>query len=132
MQTLGTLFHHLAQEGKAAPEIVQFEFFDDMSDRTRDILSAAVMNLAIVRMTSNKLSTKTSLKTFQYSLHPIFAPYFIYSFRRKRKMIISDQDFLGCIDNPVETLKDLLSRKSISLTTEEISDSQLSLFDEND
>lgn len=132
VQTLGTLFHHLAQEGKAAPEIVQFEFFDDMSDRTRDILSAAVMNLAIVRMTSNKLSTKTSLKTFQYSLHPIFAPYFIYSFRRKRKMIISDQDFLGCIDNPVETLKDLLSRKSISLTTEEISDSQLSLFDEND
>ena len=132
VQTLGTLFHHLAQDGKAAPEIVQFEFSDDMSDRTREILAAAVMNLAIVRMPSNKLQSRTSLKTFQYSLHPIFAPYFIYSFRRKRKMVLTDQDFLGCIDNPIEKIKELLGRKNISLSPEDTLDTQLSLFENND
>lgn len=134
VQSLGTIFKRLARDGnKTAPEVNQFDIDGEISERTREILNLSVMNLALVRMSSNKLSGVKSLKDFQYQIHPIFAPYFDYSFRKKRKMTLTDPDILGCIDIPNETVAKILSRRNVF--TEEDDNSvptQLTLFDFND
>jgi hypothetical protein len=116
VQTLGTIFARLAKEGEnSAPETVQFEIEGERSERTEELLQAGIMNLALIRMPANKQSGRGSVKEFMYSLHPIFAPYFIYSFRRKRKMGLSDMEFLQCVDNPQNAVKEILSRRNIKI-----------------
>lgn len=128
VMSLGSLFGKIAMfRGKSAPELVQFDVTGEMSERTLEIMNASVMNLAIIRMSSNKISGK-ELKTYQYSLHPIFAPYFQFSFRRKRKLSLKDAEILGCIDNPEETVDAILKRKNIA-DLEEPDYKQPTLFD---
>lgn len=120
VQTLGTIFSKLAKHGdNSAPETVQFEIEGERSHRTEELIQAGIMNLAFVRMPANKQSGRGSVKEFMYSLHPIFAPYFIYSFRRKRKMVLSDAEFLLCVDNPKNAVKDILKNKNIKIDEEE-------------
>lgn len=114
VQTLGTIFSRLAKEGEnSAPETVQFEIEGERSERTEELLQAGIMNLALVRMPANKQAGRGSVKEFMYSLHPIFAPFFIYSFRRKRKMGLSDAEFLLCVDNPKNAVRDILNRRNV-------------------
>jgi len=130
VQSLGTVFKRLAKDGdKTAPEIVQFDIDGEISDRTREILNLGVMNLALVRMPSNKLSGVKSLKEFQYQLHPIFAPYFDYSFRKKRKLSLSEKDILDCIDSPNEAVASILNRRNVTVEDEDAVPTQLLLFD---
>lgn len=129
VQTLGTIFARMAKEAdNTAPETVQFEIEGERSERTEELLSAGVMNLALVRMAANKQSGRGSVKEFMYSLHPIFAPFFIYSFRRKRKMTISDAEFLSCVDNQSKAVSSILSRRNVKVEDQAIEPQQL-LFD---
>ena len=126
VQTLGTIFSRLAKEGEnSAPETVQFEIEGESSERTEELLQAGIMNLALIRMPANKQSGRGSVKEFMYSLHPIFAPYFIYSFRRKRKMGLSDAEFLLCVDNPKKAVKDILDKRNIKISEEGVVMNQL-------
>ena len=126
VQTLGTIFSRLAKEGEnSAPETVQFEIEGERSERTEVLLQAGIMNLALIRMPANKQSGRGSVKEFMYSLHPIFAPYFIYSFRRKRKMGLSDAEFLLCVDNPKKAVKDILDKRNIKISEEGVVMNQL-------
>ena len=126
VQTLGTIFSRLAKEGEnSAPETVQFEIEGERSERTEELLQAGIMNLALIRMPANKQSGRGSVKEFMYSLHPIFAPYFIYSFRRKRKMGLSDAEFLLCVDNPKKAVKDILDKRNIEISEEGVVMNQL-------
>ena len=126
VQTLGTIFSRLAKEGEnSAPETVQFEIEGERSERTEELLQAGIMNLALIRMPANKQSGRGSVKEFMYSLHPIFAPYFIYSFRRKRKMGLSDAEFLLCVDNPKKAVKDILDKRNIKISEEGVVMNQL-------
>ena len=128
VQTLGTIFSKLAKDGEnSAPEIVQFEIEGERSARTEELLQAGIMNLALVRMPANKQSGRGSVKEFMYSLHPIFAPYFIYSFRRKRKIGLSDSEFLLCVDNPNNAVKDILTKRNVKIDKEGTNMYQLSL-----
>ena len=128
VQTLGTIFSRLAKEGEnSAPETVQFEIEGERSERTEELLQAGIMNLALIRMPANKQSGRGSVKEFMYSLHPIFAPYFIYSFRRKRKMGLSDAEFLLCVDNPKKAVKDILDKRNIKISEEGVVMNQLYL-----
>lgn len=130
VQSLGTIFKRLARDGdKTAPEIVQFDIEGEIGIRTHEILNLGVMNLALVRMPSNKLSGVKSIKEFQYQLHPIFSPYFNYSFRKKRKISLSDKDILECIDSPNEAVASILSRRNVSVDDSPVVPTQLSLFD---
>lgn len=128
VQTFGTIFSRLAKESdNSAPETVQFEIEGERSERTEELLQAGIMNLALIRMPANKQSGRGSVKEFMYSLHPIFAPYFIYSFRRKRKMGLSDAEFLLCVDNPRTAVKDILARRNVKIDEEGSVVSQLTL-----
>lgn len=129
VQTLGTIFARMAKEAdNTAPETVQFEIEGERSERTEELLSAGIMNLALIRMAANKQSGRGSVKEFMYSLHPIFAPFFIYSFRRKRKMTISDAEFLSCVDNQSKAVSSILSRRNVKIEDNYIEPKQL-LFD---
>ena len=134
VQSLGTIFGRLAKDGvNIAPELTQFEIegeeAGDIKDRTKKLLSAAVMNLALIRLTSNKLTGKGSVKEFMYMLHPIFAPYYNYSYRKKRKMTISEAEFLLCIDNQKEGVATILKNKKVDVEKDKLHPEQLTLFD---
>ena len=134
VQSLGTIFGRLAKDGDSiAPELAQFEIegenSGDISERTERLLSAAVMNLALIRLTSNKLTGKGCVKDFMYMLHPIFAPYYNFSYRKKRKMIISEAEFLLCIDNQKEGVANVLKNKKIDVEYDMLHPEQLTLFD---
>ena len=132
VQSIGTIFSHMAKDGdNIAPEIVQFEIEGGRSIRTEELLSAGVMNLALVRMAANKQTGRGSVKEFMYMLHPMFAPFFIYSFRKKRKMAITDAEFLECIDNQKDAVANILSKKNIKLHSDKDDSIQLT-FDFND
>lgn len=129
VQSLGSLFAKIAAyRGKLAPELVQFDIQGDLRPNTRELIEASVMNLALIRMSTNKMSGK-EIKTYQYSLHPIFAPYFQFSYRRKRKLTLSDEDIRGCVERPEATVDAILRRKKI-LVKEEEAEEQPSLFDQ--
>lgn len=44
----------MAKLGRVAPEVDQFEIEDSMTSRSEELLSAGVMNLALVRLSTNK------------------------------------------------------------------------------
>lgn len=130
VQTIGTIFSKMAKEGEnIAPETVQFEIEGERSARTEELLSAGIMNLALIRMAANKQTGRGSVKEFMYSLHPIFAPFFIYSFRRKRKMTLSDEEFLSCVDNQSKAVSSILNRRNVKIEDERVDPQQLTLFD---
>ena len=133
---LGRVFQILASNpigGK--PECNQFELpptgpsVDDAvhSDATT-LLREAVMHLALIRTPGTKLTTENDIRSWDYMPHPIFAPYFGFSHRRKRKMTISESDLLGLTKTPQVTVKKLLGRRS-SLADETLPQ-QMSMFDE--
>jgi hypothetical protein len=110
--SLGRVFEVLAQNPQGhAPEITQFHLPDDapLAGAT-PLLTAAVMHLALVRSVSNKRSRRTDfdLKSYDYSIHPIFAPFFSFSHRRKRKMVISPRQLLALVEDPKTAIRQIL------------------------
>lgn len=130
VQSLGTIFERLAKDGDInAPEVDQFDLEGEISDEVKRLLDLGVMNLALVRMATNKMSGLKAVKDFQYQLHPIFAPYFGYSFRKKRKMTLKESDILGCIQTPNDTVAEILKRRKVNVEEEIRGAGQLTLFD---
>ena len=85
---LGRIFQVMARDvSDHAPEITQFELASGqlLDGDTINMLRAGVMHLALVRYSSTKLAGQ-EYGDYDYSLHPIFAPFFEYSYRKKRKM----------------------------------------------
>ena len=124
----GKIFNVLAREGGAnRPEVNQFTFDKPISNKEcEDIITAAVMNLAIIRLPGNKLTNESDTRDYLYTVHPIFAPFFVYSYRKKRKMTISEEDFLGIISDHKKTIPAILARNKVYIDDENTS-TQLSL-----
>ncbi|KAA6342576.1 hypothetical protein EZS27_009684 [termite gut metagenome] len=126
----GRIFNVLVtSDSKVAPEINQFVIKGTIPEQTNEILSAAVMNLAFIRIQGNKLDDSTSTRDYMYSIHPIFAPYFVFGYRKKRKMEISEYEFTNLINNPKEAIKEILSKKNIQINEINEIPEQLSLFE---
>ena len=114
---------------KLAPEINQFEIKYPVSDENLEILQAGVMNLAFYRMTGNKLSSEIDTKDYMYMIHPIYAPFFMFSYRKKRKMVFSNQEFSGLISQQDKYMHHILSARKISVDDAILAPQQLQLFD---
>ncbi len=129
---MGQVLHEMAIQGEGhAPEITQFEMAYSKSTKkmgieVSEMLNNAVMHLALLRTSGTKLGSPGATKDFDYMLHPIFAPFFVYSHRKKRKFTISPDDLLGIIDSPPKAIKRILAKQNRE-TSNEISD-QLKLF----
>ena len=108
---LGRVFECLAKDkNPGTPEVTQFFIQGgDCDDEVDKLLSVAVKNLALLRSPGNKLDGAQT-KAYDYSIHPIFAPFFIFSYRRKRKMPLLLPELKGLSEQPSTFVDTVLHR----------------------
>lgn len=113
---LGRVFQVMAADPEGhTPEVSQFrvrtgqgEPYDSFSE---DVLTAAVMHLAVRTFPGDKMAlTSGETRETHYQLHPIFAPFFVFSYRSKRRMDINSKEIYGLVRQPSDAIRSLLSR----------------------
>jgi hypothetical protein len=120
--SLGRIFQVLAETPEGhTPEATQF-YLDEVDDSAHvvapkasdvdGILRQAVMHQALVRSAGNKPLDEADTKEYDYRVHPIFAPFFNYSYRQKRKLKLTGRQLLGLVHKPRETIKDVLLKNN--------------------
>ena len=87
------------------------------------------MHMAFIRMPNTKNSGIGATKDYLYSLHPAFAARFVYSFRRKRKIVITNNDFMSLTISHKQLTERVLSKKPKKQIENSESALQLTLFD---
>ena len=115
-----------------APEVNQFEVVDTSAtptqqDESKALLESAVMHLALARRSGSKLASEGDTRDWDYMIYPIFAPFFNFSYRRKRKMNLAPDQILELIESPRVAIRRILSSNNRSL--EEPLPEQLRLFE---
>lgn len=126
----GKIFNVLAcSDSKIRPEVNQFCIKGVQKSERLPIITDAVMNLALIRIPGNKLNDEANTRETMYMLHPIYAPYFVYSHRKKRKLDVTEQELMEIIQNKKETIKGILSRCDVSEQDYKNLPEQLSLFE---
>lgn len=129
---LGRMFNSLARSsGKLRPEVDQISLEGVITPECSKIVSASVMNQALIRLEGNKPNNIGDTKEYIYMVHPIYSAYFVYSYRRKRKMSITVDEFMNIIRDPEHAIEAVLSKKSEEILTIE-SSKQLTLFMDED
>jgi hypothetical protein len=136
---LGRVFQTMASEPLGhAPEVNQFHLVDgelpycvtktgsDQPDEVECLLTSAVMHLALLRSPGSKLADATDTKDYDYMVHPIFSPFFVFSYRRKRKMALRRDQLLGLVRHPKRTIREILAAQD--RTTEDPLPEQLLIF----
>lgn len=131
---LGRLFEVLASNSEGhAPEVNQF-YLNKTNEDTQnidEILTHAVMHLALVRIPGTKINDANTTRDFDYMIHPIFAPFFVFSHRKKRKLALDSSDIITLIDDPKKALRYLIqkNKRPIEVLQSSLPD-QLDLFGE--
>jgi hypothetical protein len=130
--SLGRVFQVMAHNPQGhAPEVNQFRITgtgSSTADEVDELLQAAVMHLALVRFSGNKnAAVSGQTKDYDYMLHPIFAAFFSYSHRRKRRMDLRAEEVLDLVRNPRETIEVVLTRSNRVIDNEPLPD-QMELF----
>ena len=130
---LGRIFGIMAAslEGHA-PEVNQFEIVGTPEELTEPdeidaVLTAAVMHLALVRHSGSKLGNETDTRDWDYMIHPIFSPFFIFSYRRKRKLHLTPGQVLGLVQSTKRAIREILAASNRS--SDEPLPEQLRLFE---
>ena len=109
---IGSFFNQLATDSdNTAPEITEFYIEEKITSEVDELLKLGVMHMAFIRMPNTKNSGIGATKDFLYSLHPAFAARFVYSFRRKRKIVITNSDFLSLTVSHKQLTERVLSKK---------------------
>ena len=110
---LGRVFSVMAAHAEGhAPEVNQFYLMPSQrtpTDSQKGLLDAAVMHLALIRSSGTKLIEQAATQDYDYWLHPVFAPFFVYSHRRKRKMRLDIDLLEGLVDRPRPTIRHILA-----------------------
>ncbi|MDT0234958.1 hypothetical protein [Curtobacterium sp. BRB10] len=131
---LGSIFGTLAKERTlATPEVAQFRVQFNASHapatEVESLLNDAIGQGLVLAFEADKNGTATpSIKERDYQLHPLFAAYFQYSPRRKRRMTIGADDLLSMTSREyaASTIQRILATRGTQL--QGIPD-QLSLFE---
>jgi hypothetical protein len=130
---LGRIFQVMAGDPAGhAPEVNQFYLAEDetggeISGDIPPLLNAAVMHLALVRFPGSKLIDEGDTRDYDYMIHPIYSPFFVFSHRKKRKMKITPRQLSGLIAKPKETIRNILAQNN-RIFDEDLPD-QLRLFE---
>jgi hypothetical protein len=132
---LGGIFGSLARDKPlVTAEVNQFSVSYNNSRslaiRVENLLDEAVGQGLMLAVDGDKNPSITSGSKEQYfQLHPVFAPYFVYSHRRKRRLVLEADDLLSLTSreaSPSAVLR-ILSDKGASSA---IGGGQIALFDE--
>jgi len=125
--SLGRIFQVMASDAvEHAPEVNQFQVVSDearpgdpsVEDAVGRLLNSAVMHLALLRTPGNKPGDVGDTKDYDYMIHPIYSPFFVFSCRRKRKMSLRPETLLGLIKRPRHTIRAVLRDNNRSLDEE--------------
>jgi hypothetical protein len=130
---LGRILQVMAAQPEGhTPEVNQFSVDlsqasdDSTAEQATKLLNAGVMHLAFVRFFGNKMARDSGeTKADDYMLHPIFAPFFVFSYRRKRNFNLTPDELLGLVHEPKRTIEQVLGRSRRRV--EDLPD-QLALF----
>lgn len=126
----GRIFNVLAcSDGKIRPEVNQFCIKGVQNSERLQIIKEAVMNLALIRVPGNKLNDEENTRESMYMLHPIYAPYFVYSHRKKRKLDVTENELMDIIQNKKEAFDVILSKCNVPEQDLKSLPEQLSLFE---
>lgn len=111
--SLGRVFGVLAESPAGhTSEANQFHLREeqapDSDGRAMELLKHSVMHLALVRYAGSKLLDERDTKAYDYMIHPIFAPFFVFSHRKKRKILLSSANLLSLVDRPREGIDAVL------------------------
>ncbi len=124
---LGRVFQVMAHSPAGhTPEVVQFDIRASSSTLAPDtarLIESAVRNLAFVRFSGNKRAAVSGeTQDWQYALHPIYAAFFGYSYRSKRRMTLQESDLVGLVTEPRGTIRTLLKlqRRELSPLPEQM------------
>ena len=115
--SLGRVLEVMAEDPIGhTPEVNQFHLSNDISDEAHreyavSLLREGITHLALLHYRGSKLQDPTDIRQFDYTIHPIFAPVFAFSHRRKRKMMLSDGEFKDLVDRPTEAISKLLRKQ---------------------
>jgi len=128
---LGRVFQVMAESPFGhTPEVNQFRLdtvdVTQPESKVEELLVEGVMHLALVRYRGNKLQQDSDIRQWDYAIHPIFAPFFGYSHRRKRRIAIREAELIGLVENSAETIRALLTRQN-RVIDEELPE-QMALF----
>jgi hypothetical protein len=129
---LGRVFQVMAEDPVGhTPEVNQFHLAADLGEidlreRVEGLLNEGIMHLALLRYIGSKLQDHSDIRQFDYAVHPIFAAFFGFSYRRKRKIELSDRDVWKLVESPSEAIKEILGRQN-RLVDEELPE-QMELF----
>jgi hypothetical protein len=132
---LGRIFEVMAENPEGhAPEVNQFYInwqsrIDNEKEKqttVEKILKSAVMHQALIRLDGSKLLDDSDIRDYDYMIHPIFCALFAISHRKKRKFKIKFPQIIKLVENPKETINEILSTNNRPLT--EALPDQLALF----
>ena len=133
---LGRVFQVLAADPEGhTPEANHFALRDEGGSTepptgtfsVDELLTSAVMHLALIRFPGNKLQDETDTKAYDYMIHPIYSAFFEFSYRRKRKIVISSSELLGLVRQPRRAIATILEQQN-RIQDEPLPD-QLRLFE---
>jgi len=131
---LGRVFQVMAEDPIGhTPEVNQFHLSadvvePDLRERVSALLREGIMHLALLRYPGSKLQEQGDIRQFDYAVHPVFAPFFGFSYRRKRKIEVSDKDLWNLVESPSDAITTILRRQQRSV--EEDLPEQMKLFAE--
>ena len=132
--SLGRVFQVMSEDPVGhTPEVNQFHLNSWVTDGDRRadvsaLLKEGIMHLALLWYPGSKLQQTTDVREFDYAIHPLFAPFFGFGHRRKRKIKLSDTDLWNLIEDPPSAIKKLLQDQN-RVAEEDLPD-QLVLFSE--
>ena len=125
---LGKVFFEFAREpiGKT-PERTSFVLSGSQSaqDAILRLLHEGVASLAFEATPRTKATTQLEMRDDEFRLHPIFAAFFEYSHRRKRRCTFSAETLLEVLRSPTQAIATLIGHPS---TPQEELPRQLALF----
>jgi hypothetical protein len=121
---LGSIFGTLARElALATPEVDQFRVNyagSDVSVTEVDALLGEAIGQGILLSFDGDKNARNSGATreLDYQLHPVLAPYFVYSARRKRRMTIKADDIMALTqrDRAASTVRGILAGRGAEST----------------
>jgi hypothetical protein len=131
--SMGRIFEELAANPKGhAPEVTQFHFSVKKQDpriesECMNLIQEGIRHLVLMRFPATKREQHET-KGDDYSLHPIFSPFFNFSYRKKRKMQLDMEEMLDLIDLGESAIKSILNRNYRLGNTNTIDLLQVELF----
>ena len=136
---LGRIFQVMAENPIGhTPEVNQFHLDADIGDnedrkKVEVLVTDGIVNLALLRYPGSKLQQQGDIRQFDYSVHPIFAAFFGFGHRRKRKIELSDRDVLELVEHPTDAIERIVNRqnRTIDVEFEELDElpEQMKLFE---